>query len=198
MKQCIVLSHAYSFLRDISALLEEDAACWQIHEAVSYKDGLKLGGTTHSELMLVDAAALGDPPEWFLTGMKPYLDHTWLVVTGSGQSYQMPVMQLEQPIHRESLAFYLSNTVEMVQAQQVLDWSDPKLAHVQHILLDHFWSGLLHGWLRADRTMLTMAAQGIFMPELEKMEVQPVLVRTIHQNKVQESHSAATQVHLYF
>ena len=198
MKQCIVLSHAYSFLRDISALLEEDATCWRIHEAVSYKDGLELGGTTHSELMLVDAAALGDPPEWFLTGMKPHLDHTWLVVTGSGQSYQMPVMQLEQPIHRESLAFYLSNTVEMVQAHQVLDWSDPKLAHVQHILLDHFWSGLLHGWLRADRTMLTMAAQGIFMPELEKMEVQPVLVRTIHQNKVQESHSAAAQVHLYF
>ena len=198
LKQCIVLSHAYSFLRDISALLEEDAACWQLHEAVSYEDGLELGRTTKAELMLVDAKALGDPPEWFLAGMEPYVDHTWLVVTGSSQTYRRPVMQLEQPIHRESLAFYLSNTVEMVQAQQVMDWSDPKLAHVQHILLDHFWSGLLHGWLRADRTMLIMAAQGIFMPGLEQRAVQPVLVRTIHQNKVQESHSAAAQVHLYF
>lgn len=198
LKQCIVLSHAYSFLRDISAMLEEDAACWQLHEAVSYEDGLELGRTTKAELMLVDAKALGDPPEWFLAGMEPYVDHTWLVVTGSSQTYRRPVMQLEQPIHRESLAFYLSNTVEMVQAQQVMDWSDPKLAHVQHILLDHFWSGLLHGWLRADRTMLIMAAQGIFMPGLEQRAIQPVLVRTIHQNKVQESHSAAAQVHLYF
>ena len=193
MQNTIVVSGDPAFLGELEALLRDHRS--ETPRIVgSYREARSLLEREQVRLVLADQGSLEPPEDFFREGLRRFPD-TWFVSVGAGR--WPGVMTLDRPLEWDTLAFFLRNR-PVPEPPGTEEWMRSYMEGVYPILLHHFWTGILNGWVRPDRTMIMMAGRRIHVPYLEDMQILPVLVKTVHQNKVAESHTKASRDHLFF
>ena len=194
MQNSIVVSRDPAFFAELETLLRDHPEAGKPRTLESLREARALLRREPVQLVLVDQGSL-EPPEAFFRECLPLYPDTWFVGVGTGR--WPGVMALERPMEWDTLAFFLRNR-PIPEPPGTGEWMRSYMEGVYPILLHHLWTGILNGWVLPERTMIMMAGRRIHVPYLEDMQILPVLVKTVHRNKVAESHTKASRDHLFF
>lgn len=197
MKQCCVVSLSASFVERIGGALHTQVEPWQLIECVSYHSAFE-ALQSKPQIMLIDGQTMWEGAERFLWSYVSSSLDTWFIVVNGQKACGDDVMQLKTPLHADSLDFFFQNQRSESNDLDELTWYRRRFKYIKPILLNHFWNGILNGWILPDRTMITMAARGISLPKLENMHVCPILVKTVHRDKLSTSKLCASDDHIFF
>lgn len=195
MKICIVISNAFSFIQSVEKAMRLVLDPWTIREAVSYDQAWELLWEGPVQLVLADEGSMPVSPEAFLRTQKEAFPDTWFVAVGK-ERYE-GISHLNYPFDDQSLGFFMQQK-PTPENRQLGQWFREYMAGIYPILLSHFWTGLLNRWVLSDRTMIMMASRRMNIPNLENTHVLPILIKTVHQNKVDTDFGQATRDHLFF
>ncbi|MBQ9269039.1 MAG: helix-turn-helix transcriptional regulator [Oscillospiraceae bacterium] len=196
MQRSIVVSADQTFLETLRQLYRDHPEEAMPIEAPSPAEALAVLDRGNIRLVLVDETIPEAAREDFFRTNTAAFPGTWFVFTG--QTRCPGVLHLDTPIEWEPLSFFLGNRPLPDLEENSGDWMRHYMEQAYPILLHHLWTGILNGWVRSDRTLILMAGRRIAVPYLEDMQLLPVLVKTVHQSKVAESHSNASRDHLFF
>lgn len=195
MKYCVVVSTAFSFIQAIEQALRLVLDPWELKEAVSYAQAEELLETYPVQAVLVDEATMPSSPAAFFRSNVERYGETWFVSVGESQ--YPGALRLELPIEKETFGFFMQQR-RTQENQQTPAWVREYMGNIYPILLTHFWNGLLNRWVKSDRTMIMMAARRMNMSNLENTHILPILMKTVHNNKVAANYDEATRDHLFF
>lgn len=195
MKYCVVVSTAFSFIQNVEQALRLVLDPWELKEAVSYDQAAELLEAYPIQAVLVDEATMPFSPAAFFRSCVEQYDETWFVSVGENQ--YPGALHLEVPLEKETLGFFMQQK-RTPENQQTPAWVREYLGNIYPILLTHLWNGLLNRWVKSDRTMIMMAARRMNMPNLENTHILPILMKTVHNNKVAANYDEATRDHLFF
>ncbi len=166
--------------------------------AASCSDAQALMHTVQT--ILIDGRTPMDGIDALLANGAEVYEQTWFVVIGGNAQCNDNVMQLQLPIDRDSLSFFLTKprfTREELH-MQALAWRQAPRLELLPAVMEHLFSGILNAWVLSDRSMIIMAAYNMQYPELVHMTILPVLVKTIHQSKVTSSKFQSADDHRWF
>lgn len=195
MKTCIVISNAFSFIQSVEQALRLVLDPWVLREAVSYDQARELLSEGPVQLVLADESSMPLSPESFLKNQKARYPDTWFVSVG--KTKYDGLMHLSYPLDDQSLGFFMQQPPSP-ENRQMSQWFREYMAGIYPILLAHFWTGILNRWVLSERTMIMMAARRMNIPNLENTHITPILVKTVHKDKVETDFSQASMDHLFF
>lgn len=195
MKLCMVISNAFPFLQRAEACLRLVLDPWGIQEAVSYEQAEELLKQEPVQLVLVDEDSMPTSPGAFYRTQREKYPDTWFVHVGKTKYPE--VMHLDSLRNEQSLCFFMQQS-PTEENRQMVPWFREYMAGIYPILMGHLWNGLLNRWVLSDKTMIMMAARRMNIPNLENRQILPILMKTVHKNKVETDYTQATCDHIYF
>lgn len=195
MKHSIVLSTDQTFLKAAADALRtpedpDPKLMSSIFQAEQYLAG------NETQLLLIDGHHAPPGAERFLCRAVSLYPNTWFITTG--EEPPLGVIRVESPVMAKQLTLFQKNDPMPRPEQNDENWTQNYIENILPILLDHLWNGLLNSWVLSDRTVILMAGRHAQIPYLENMRILPVLVKTTHVSKVEESVTMASRTHLFF
>lgn len=195
MKYCIVVSTAFSFIQTMKQSLRLVLDPWKLEEAVTCEQAEELLATSPVQAVFVDEITLPQSPANFFKTCSDAYPETWFVSVGKTQ--YPGTLRLEHPIEKHQLGFFMQHK-RIQQVEDSTEWIREYLGHIYPILLSHLWSGLLNRWVKSDHAMIMMAARRMNMSNLENVHILPILMKTVHGDKVAADYDEATLDHRFF
>lgn len=196
MKTAVVLSTQSAFIQSIQQIMDVTFEVWKVLEAIELwqvKEFLERGGV---HIVIIDYENVSGKLETLTSYISQSCPDTWCIVASNKNHEIAGAMNLPKPIKRDSLLFFMQRlpSEDFVHGQ----WNENNSDFIEPILLEHFWLGLINGWMLSNRTMIMLAARRMNNPNLENARLLPIIAKMNHNKKTVADKHGAAQDHLYF